>query len=62
MNHKGVDYTLKLLEPGIWQYKFLIGRAIKTGTTKSKLELVAIRRVQKRIDRELQNAEPPTRQ
>jgi hypothetical protein len=56
MNYKAIEYSLKLVEPGIWKYKFRIGRGIKTGTTKTKLDLVGIHRVQKRIDRELKNA------
>ena len=56
MNYKAIEYSLKSVEPGIWKYKFRIGRGIKTGTTKTKLDLVAIHRVQKRIDRELKNA------
>jgi len=53
MNYKGVNYSLKSLEPGVWEYKFYIGRAIKTGTTKAGDERLAIRRVEERIGREL---------
>ncbi len=56
MNYKGIEFTVKMIEPGIWRYRFQIGRAIKAGTTKVKLELEAIQRVQKRIDRELKIA------
>jgi DNA-binding response OmpR family regulator len=56
MNYKGVEYSLKSVEPGMWEYRFNIGRAIKTGTTKVSHEHLAIRRVEERIGRELVNA------
>ena len=56
MRYKGIEYSLKLVEPGIWEYRFHIGRAIKTGTTKVSHEHLAIRRVEERIGRELVNS------
>jgi hypothetical protein len=56
VNYKGIEYTIKMTKPGIWKYRFQIGRAIKVGTTRVKLEQVAVQRVQKRIDRELKIA------
>jgi hypothetical protein len=56
MNYKAIEYSLKSVEPGIWKFRFRIGRAIKSGTTKASHEHLAIRRVEKRIDRELENA------
>jgi DNA-binding response OmpR family regulator len=56
MSYKGIEYSLKLVEPGIWEYRFHIGRAIKTGTTKVSPEHLAIRRVEERIGRELVNS------
>jgi hypothetical protein len=56
MTYKGIDYTLKMVAPGIWKYRFFIGRGIKIGTTKTGQENVAIQRTQKRIDRELKIA------
>jgi hypothetical protein len=53
MNYKGIEYTIKMTEQGVWKYRFQIGRAIKVGATRAEIELVAVRRVQKRIDREL---------
>ena len=53
MSYKGIEFSLKLVEPGIWEYRFHIGRAIKTGTTKVSHEHLAIRRVEERIGREL---------
>jgi hypothetical protein len=53
MIHKGVEYTVTLATPGVWKWQFQIGDTIKTGKTEAKLQLLAIRRVQLRIDREL---------
>ena len=58
MNHKGVEYTLTRSEtPGVWKWQFRIGDKIITGKTEARLNLLAIRRVQLRIDRELKKAE-----
>jgi DNA-binding response OmpR family regulator len=56
MIYKGIEYSLELIKPGIWEYRFYIGRAIKTGTTKVSHEHLAIQRVEERIGRELMNA------
>jgi CheY-like chemotaxis protein len=56
MIYKGIEYSLKSVEPGIWEYRFYIGRAIKTGMTKVSHEHLAIRRVEERIGRELVNS------
>ncbi|MFT4119991.1 hypothetical protein [Bradyrhizobium sp.] len=54
MNHRGVEFTVvKTAIPGIWQWQFRIGDQIKIGKTETKIDLLAIRRVQLRIDREL---------
>jgi hypothetical protein len=54
MNHKGIDYLLQTTEtPGLWKWQFQIGDTVKTGRTEAKLDLLAIRRVQLLIDREL---------
>lgn len=54
MNHRGVEFTVvKTAIPSVWQWQFRIGDEIKTGKTETKIELLAIRRVQLRIDREL---------
>jgi hypothetical protein len=53
MIHKGVEYTVTLAAPGVWNWQFRIGDKVKTGKTEAKLHLLAIRRVQLRIDREL---------
>jgi hypothetical protein len=43
--------------PGIWKWQFQIGEQVKTGKTETRISLLAIRRVQLRIDRELKQAE-----
>jgi hypothetical protein len=49
-----VDYTVALTTtPGIWKWQFQIGEKVKTGKTETRIGLLAIRRVQLRIDREL---------
>jgi hypothetical protein len=54
MNHKGIEYTVAATAiPGIWKWQFRIGDEVKTGKTETKINLLAIRRVQLRIDREL---------
>ena len=58
MNHKGVEYSVAVTAvPGIWKWQFRIGDELKTGKTETRINLLAIRRVQLRIDRELKNAE-----
>ena len=57
MNHKGVEYVIAATAtPGIWKWQFRIGDRIKTGKTETRINLLAIRRVQLRIDRELKKA------
>jgi hypothetical protein len=57
MNHKGVEYTVAMTAtPDIWKWQFRIGDAVKTGKTETRINFLAIRRVQLRIDRELKNA------
>jgi len=53
MIHKGVEFTVTQAAPGVWRWQFRIGDRVKTGKTEAKLQLLAIRRVQLRIDREL---------
>jgi hypothetical protein len=54
MNHKGVEYSVAMsATPGIWKWQFRIGDEVKTGRTETRINLLAIRRVQLRIDREL---------
>jgi len=62
MMHKGVEYVVvPTAIPGIWKWQFRIGDLVKTGRTETRINLLAMRRVQLRIDRELKKAErlPP---
>ena len=57
MTHKGVEYTLTRSEtPGFWRWQFRIGDLVRSGKTEARLALLAMRRVQLRIDRELKHA------
>jgi hypothetical protein len=58
MNHKGVEYMVATTAtPGIWRWQFSIGDQVKSGRTATRINLLAIRRVQLRIDRELKRTE-----
>ncbi|MFY9952319.1 hypothetical protein [Bradyrhizobium sp.] len=58
MNHRGIEYTLTATSvPGVWKWQFRIGDEVKTGKTETRINLLAIRRVQLRIDRELKKME-----
>jgi hypothetical protein len=56
MIHKSVEYTVTAVAPGLWKWQFRIGDRIVSGKTEARLQLLAIRRVQLRIDRELKKA------
>jgi hypothetical protein len=58
MTHKGIDYTVAMTTtPGVWKWQFRIGEKLNTGKTETRINLLAIRRVQLRINRELKKAE-----
>ena len=57
MTYKGVEYTVTAVGPGIWKWQFRIGDKVVAGKTEARLNLLAIRRVQLRIDRELKKNE-----
>ena len=58
MVHKGVEYMVApTATPGIWRWQFQIGEKVKTGRTETRINLLAARRVQLRIDRELKKVE-----
>jgi hypothetical protein len=57
MIYKGVEFSVTAVAPGIWKWQFRIGDRDIAGKTEAKLNLLAIRRVQLRIDRELKKAE-----
>jgi hypothetical protein len=57
MNYRGIEYSGAMTTtPGIWKWQFRIGDELKTGKTETKISLLAIRRVQLRIDRALKLA------
>ena len=58
MKHRGVEYTVTPSASGVWQWQFRIGDAVISGKTETNIRLLAIRRVQLRIDRALKKAEP----
>ncbi|WGS23101.1 MULTISPECIES: hypothetical protein [unclassified Bradyrhizobium] len=53
MIHKGVEFSVTEVAAGVWTWRFQIGDQVFTGRTETNLNLLAIRRVQLRIDREL---------
>jgi hypothetical protein len=55
----GVEFTLVLIEPGLWRWRFQIAEAATTGTTKTNLRGMAAHRVKTRIDRELNKPRRP---
>jgi hypothetical protein len=58
MNHRGIEYTVTMTTvPGVWKWQFRIGAEVKTGKTETRIDLLAIRRVQLRIDRELKKVQ-----
>ena len=56
MIYKGVEYTVTPVAPGNWNWQIRIGDRVVSGKTEARLNLLAIRRVQLRIDRELKKA------
>jgi hypothetical protein len=51
--HNGVEYILTAMAPGLWKWQCQIGDRIKTGRVKANLRLLAERRIQMAINREL---------
>jgi hypothetical protein len=50
MIHKGIAFSLLLIEPGLWQWRFQIGETVTTGRTQTNLMGLAARRAEVRID------------
>ena len=50
LSYKGVEYSIKLQGPGVWQWHFQIGDKEFAGKTETRLELLAERRAQLRIN------------
>jgi hypothetical protein len=57
MIHKGIEFSLTQVAVGVWSWRFQIGDRVFTGKTEAKLSLLAVRRVQLRINRELKKIE-----
>jgi hypothetical protein len=54
MTYKGVDFSVSVTAvPDVWKWQFQIGQLMRSGRTEAKLQLLAVRRVQSQIDREL---------
>jgi hypothetical protein len=47
---KGIEFTVLLVEPGLWKWRFQIGKTATTGTTQTNLMDLAARRAESRID------------
>jgi hypothetical protein len=56
MNHKGVEYTLATIEPGIWKWEFRIDQKVMAGRIRTNLKGLAQRRVETKIDLYLKQA------
>ena len=56
MIHKGVEFTVTAVAAGVWKWQFRIAGRLISGRTEARLYLLAVRRVQMRIDRELKKA------
>jgi hypothetical protein len=57
MNYRGIEYSVAMTTtPGIWKWQFRIGDELKIGKTETRISLLAIRRVQLRINRALKLA------
>jgi hypothetical protein len=56
MDYKGIEFTLApTTMPGVWKWQFQIGNEVKNGKTETRINFLAIRRVQLRIDRALRS-------
>jgi hypothetical protein len=59
MNRKGIEFSLRQVEPDLWKWQFQIGDTVTMGQTRSRLMGMATRRVQDRIDQELRKPRGP---
>lgn len=54
--HRGIHYSLRPnAAPGYWQYAYAIGGRVRSGRVQARLRLLAVRRVQMRIDRDMRS-------
>ncbi|UPJ55145.1 hypothetical protein [Bradyrhizobium sp. 192] len=52
--HRGIHYSLRPnAAPGYWHYAYAIGGMVRSGRVQGRLRLLAVRRVQMRIDRDM---------
>lgn len=58
MIHRDIEYSVTAIAPGMWKWQFRIGARVVSGKTEARLKLLAMRRVQIRIDRELRKGLP----
>jgi hypothetical protein len=61
MRHRGIEFRVERAaeREDLWIWRFAIGDRVRTGKTATKLELLAIRRAQLMIDRELKKRNVP---
>jgi hypothetical protein len=61
MRHRGIEFRVERASEreDLWIWRFTIGDRVRTGKTATKLELLAIRRAQLMIDRELKKGKVP---
>ena len=59
MIYKGVEFSVSASRTGTWTWHFRIGNRLVIGQTETGLHLLAVKRVQMRIDRELKKTRPP---
>ena len=62
MRHRGVEFSVERSSEreDVWIWRFMIGDQVRTGKTAAKLRLLAIRRAQLIIDRELKKRNVPS--
>jgi hypothetical protein len=55
MRHRGIEFSVEraVEREDLWIWRFIIGDKIRSGKTTTRLELLAIRRAELMIDREL---------
>jgi hypothetical protein len=57
MDYRGIDFNLRPVRTGTWNYRFQMGRAVKSGKIKAVDQPLAILRVQKKISREIRRTQ-----
>lgn len=56
--HRGIHYSLRPnAAPGYWRYAYAIGDRVRSGRVQGRLPLLAIRRLQMRIDRDIRSGD-----